>query len=136
MSQQENAPEKPTSLEEIQQSWQQLILRVGQLEAEEAVLQQENKSLRFLLERVVEHRQKSHSQLIMLLTGLVSKLPMNDVGFVVSKLVEHNAQVCEILTALLKGKPGEDMPQPAILKALGQTKTDLMAALKPVADEL
>src|SRR6266850_629286 len=84
------------SLEEIQQGWHELTLRVRQLEAENIALEGENKSLRFLLERVIEHRQKSHGELVLLLSGLVSKLPINDVGVIVSRLVEHNAHVSEI----------------------------------------
>src|SRR6185295_18764553 len=90
----------PTSVEEIQKGWNDLKLRVGQLEAERNILEKENKSLRFLLERVVEHRQKSHGELVLLLTGLVTKLPINDVGVVVSKLVQHNANVSEMCAAL------------------------------------
>ena len=57
------------SVEEIQQGWHELTSRVGQLEAERNLLEQENKALRFLLERVIDHRQKSHSELVLLLTG-------------------------------------------------------------------
>src|ERR1700759_3339000 len=81
------------SPEEVQQGWHELMLRVKQLEAERAAQEQENKTLRALLDRVIEHRQKSHSELVLLLTGLVRKLPINDVGVIVSKLVEHNAHV-------------------------------------------
>lgn len=136
MTQPENVAGKEASLEEIQKGWHELMLRVGQLEAEKDALQHENKSLRFLLERVIEHRQKSHSELILLLTGLVSKLPINDVGVVVSRLVEHNAHVGEVLTALVKGKADAALPQPQVLRALDQTKRDLMAALKPTVEEL
>ncbi|MBI3852629.1 MAG: hypothetical protein HY298_20420 [Verrucomicrobia bacterium] len=125
-----------TSVEEIQQGWHELKLRVGQLEAERSALEQENKALRFLLERVIEHRQKSHSELVLLLSGMVSKLPINDVGVIVSKLVEHNKNVSEICATLAKGKADADLPQPEILKALDQTKRDLVAALKPAVDEL
>jgi hypothetical protein len=52
--------------------------------------------LRSLLERVIEHRQKSHGELINLLSGLVSKLPINDIGVVVARLLEHNAHVAEV----------------------------------------
>src|SRR2546426_11166676 len=123
-------------LEEIQQGWRELTLRVGQLEAEKCALEQENKSLRFLLEKVIEHRQKSHSELVLLLTGLVSKLSVSDVGAIISKLVEHNTNVSEFLAALIKGTVGEALPQPEILKTLEQTKRDLRAALKPAVEEL
>src|SRR5689334_4318890 len=124
------------SIEEIQRGWHELKSRVAQLEAERAALEHENKSLRFLLERVVEHRQKSHSELVLLLSGLVSKLPINDVGVVISKLVEHNAHVNETCAALAKGKADAALPQPLALKALDQTKRDLIAALTPAVEDL
>ena len=98
------------SMEEIQQGWHELKLRVTQLEAERSVLEKENKTLRFLLERVIEHRQKSHGELVNLLAGLVSKLPINDVGVMVSKLVEHNTSVNEVCAALTKGKADAPLP--------------------------
>lgn len=124
------------SIEEIQQGWHELNLRVGQLEAERSALEHENKSLRFLLERVIEHRQRSHGELVLLLSGLVSKLPISDVGLVVSKLVEHNTHVSEVCASLAKGKLESALPQPAVLKALDQTKRDLAAAVKPAVEEL
>src|ERR1044071_5493984 len=80
-----------------------LPLKVEQLEAEVRALERETKAIRQLLERAVEHRQKSHSELVMLLAGLVSKLPINEVGVIVSRLVEHNAQVGQFQSALAKG---------------------------------
>lgn len=124
------------SLEEVQRDWMDLKTRVGQLEGERALLERENKTLRLLLERVVEHRQRSHSELILLLTGLVSKLPINDVGVVVSKLVEHNANVAEVCAALSKGSVESALPQPSVLKNLEQTKRDLSDAIKPAMEEL
>jgi hypothetical protein len=124
------------SSEEIQKGWHELNLRVKQLEAERSSQEQENKTLRALLDRVIEHRQKSHSELVLLLTGLVSKLPINDVGVIVSKLVEHNAHVSETCTALAKGKADAPLPQPMILKALEQTKRDLTAGIKATVGEL
>jgi hypothetical protein len=124
------------SVEEIQRGWHEVKSRVAQLEAERAALEQENKSLRFLLERVIEHRQKSHTELVLLLSGLVSKLPINDIGVVISKLVEHNAHVNETCAALAKGKADTALPQPLALKALDQTKRDLVAALKPAVEDL
>lgn len=129
-----NAP--AASVGEIQQGWHDLQLRVAQLEAERAALEHENKALRNLFERVVEHRQKSHSELVLLLAGLVSKLPITDVGLIVSKLVEHNTHVAEVCAALAKGKIEGGLPQPAVLKALDQTKRELAAALKPAVEEL
>jgi hypothetical protein len=123
-------------MDEIQQGWHDLRLRVGQLEADRIALEQENKALRFLLERVIEHRQKSHGELVLLLSGLVSKLPINDVGVIVSRLVEHNANVNEICAALAKGKVESALPQPAVLKALDQTKRELAAAVKSAVEEL
>lgn len=124
------------TVEEIQSGWHDLKLRVAQLEAESAGLEKENHALRFLLERVIEHRQKSHSELVILLTSLVTKLPINDVGVVISKLVEHNTGVNEMCAALVKGKTEAAMAQPALLKALDQTKRELAAALKPTVEEL
>jgi len=124
------------SVEEMQQAWHDLVSRVGQLEVDKSVLAQENKTLRTLVERVIEHRQKSHGELVLLLSGLVSKLPINDIGVVVSKLVEHNSHVSEVLAALLKGKADAAMPQPMILRALEQTKRDLAGAVKPLVEEM
>jgi hypothetical protein len=123
-------------VEEIQRGWHDLTLRVGQLEVEKSSLEQENKSLRFLLERVIEHRQKSHGELVLLLTGLVSKLPINDVGIVVAKLMEHNTHVSEMCAAFAKGKADAALPQPAILKALDQLKRELAASLKKSVEDL
>src|SRR5438477_6968742 len=118
----------PASVEEIQQGWHELTLRVRQLEAEKGALEQENKALRSLLERAIEHRQKSHSELVLLLTTLVSKLPLNDIGAIVSRLVEHNTNVGQYLAALVKGTAEAHIPQPTVLKTLEQSKRDLLAA--------
>jgi hypothetical protein len=125
-----------SSLEEIQQGWHEFRLRVEQLEAERSTLEQENKALRLLLEKTIEYRQKSHGELVNLIAGLVSKLPINDVGVVVSKLVEHNAHVNEVCAALVNGKIEGNVLQPAILKVMEQTKRDLTAAVKPTVEEL
>jgi len=93
MSQDQNG--SPAPVEEIQKEWHDLTLRVRQLETERGALDQENKNLRALVERVVEHRQRSHSELVTLLTSLVAKLPLNDLGVVVARLVEHNTQVTQ-----------------------------------------
>lgn len=127
---------KPVSVEEIQRGWRDLGLRVQQLELERDGLEQESKALRSLLERVIEHRQKSHSELINLLSGLVTKLAINDVGVVVAKLVEHNAHVAEVSAALAKGKMEAAMIQPAVLRVLDDTKRKLVAALEPTVEEL
>src|SRR5258708_4294869 len=126
------------TVDEIQKAWPELRLRVEQLETERSALEQENKALRELLERTIEHRQKSHSELVLLLTGLVSKLPMNDIGVIVSRLVEHNDHVNQYLAALLKGTVDVNLvfSQPAVLKNLEETKRELAAALKPVLKEL
>ncbi len=107
-----------------------------QSETECTALEQENKTLRSLLERVVEHRKKSHGELVNLITTLVTKLPINDVGVIVSRLVEHSAAVNEVSAALIHGKNEENLLQPAILKALDKTKRDLTAAIKPLVEEL
>lgn len=132
----ENGNRPTPSMEEIQQGWHKLASRVDQLEAERGALEQENKSLRTLLEKAIEHRQKSHGELVNLIAGLVSKLPINDVGVVVSRLVEHNAHVNEVCVALANGKIEGNVLQPAIIKVLEQTKRDLAAAVKPTVDEL
>lgn len=126
---------KPAA-DEVQPGWNDLKTRVAQLEAERIALQQDNKQLRFLLERVAEHRQKSHSELVNLLAGLVSKLPIQDVGGIVSRLIEHNTSVNQYLAALLKGTAEADLPKPAILKNLEQTKKELTAQVKPLVEEL
>lgn len=124
------------SLEEIQQGWYELKTRLAQLEAERAALEQENKTLRTLLERAIEHRQKSHSELVLLLSNLVSKLPINDVGVIISKLVEHNAQVAEMSALLSKGRVDQALPRPTALQELERTKRELTAALKTTVHEL
>lgn len=130
-------PSRPAvSMEEIQQGWHELTLRVSQLEAERSALEQENKSLRFLLERVIEHRQKSHGELVLLLSDLISKLPLHDVGILIARLVEHNAHVSEVCAALAKGKIESSLPQPAVLKALDQAKRELASAVKEAVEKL
>ena len=136
MTQPETGSPPVASMDEIQQGWHDLKARVAQFEAERNALEKENKALRFLLEKVIEHRQKSHGELVLLLTSLVSRLPINDVGLLVSKLVEHNTHVSEICAALAKGKMDSELPQPLILKALDQVKRDLAASLKATVDEL
>src|SRR5512141_53898 len=121
----------PASMEEIQQGWHELSSKVARLEAEKTGLETENKLLRTLFERAVEHRQKSHTELVLLLTGLVSKLPINDVGVVVSKLIEHNNNVSQYLAALINGAADAPLPQPAVLQTLEQTRRELTAAIKP-----
>src|SRR5260370_30879014 len=130
----ETAP--AASLEEIQKEWHELRLRTGQLEADTNALEKENKALRFLLETIIEHRQKSHGELVMLLTGLVSKLPINDVGVIVSKLVEHQNNLSQFLAGTIKGTAEGALPAPEILKTLEHTKRDLATPLKPEVDEL
>jgi len=136
MAQTENGNPTVTSVDEIQHGWHDFTLRLEQLEAERSTLEQENKSLRALLEKTIEYRQKSHGELVNLIAGLVSKLPINDVGVVVSKLVEHNAHVNEVCAALVNGKIEGNVLQPAILKVMEQTKRDLTAAVKPTVEEL
>jgi hypothetical protein len=123
-------------MDEIQKSWSGLTLRVEQLETGNTALEHENKALRQLLERAIEHRKKSHGELVNLITTLVSKLPINDVGVIVARLVEHNAHVGDVSAALVNGKNDDNFLQPAILKALDKTKRDLQGAIKPLVDEL
>lgn len=113
-----------------------LPLKVEQLEAEVRALERETKAIRQLLERAVEHRQKSHSELVLLLAGLVSKLPINEVGVIVSRLVEHNAHVGQFHSAVVKGGADVILPEPMVLRTLDQGKKALAAALKPLVEEL
>jgi len=124
------------SVEEIQRNWHELTLRVAQLEADGKRLEQENRATRALVERAIEYRQKSHAELVNLLTTLVSKLPINDVGVVVSRLIEHNSHVTEVSSNLTKGKLEDNMLQPAVLKALDKSKRELVVALKSTVEEL
>ena len=87
MAENDNGASPVPSVEEIQKAWQGLTLKVRQLDAELTAVEQENKALRSLLERIVEHRQKSHAEIVSILTSLVTKLPINDIGVVVSRLV-------------------------------------------------
>lgn len=132
----ETARTAATSGEANGQASPELASRVRQLEAEVSALEQENKALRFQFERALEYRQKSHCELVLLLTSLVSKLPINDIGVIVSRLVEHNSNVTEFMKALTGASPATELKQPALLKTLDQTKRDLTAALKPIAEEL
>ena len=137
MSESDTAAGKPATVEEIQSGWQELVLRLNQLETKNSNLERENKAQRMLLERVIDHRQKSHNELVLLLTNMVSKLPLKDVGGLVSRLVEHNKEVGHYLTALIKGTEDiENAPPPAILKSLDQSKRELLAAIKNLTSEL
>lgn len=127
---------RPATVEEIQKSWHDLTLRVAQLETGNAALEAENKALRQLLERSVEYRKKSHGELVTLITTIVSKLPLNDVGVLVSRLMEHSQHVSEISAALINGKNDDNVLQPALLKQLDKTKRELIAAIPPLVEEL
>jgi hypothetical protein len=129
-------PPANPSLEEIQKTWPDLTLQTGNLQAEVTALERENKEMRALLERVIEHRQKSHGELVLILTSLVGKLPLNDVGVIVSRLVEHSNNTAQYLAALLKGTAEAHMAQPDILKNLEQAKRELHAAVKTAIEEL
>ena len=136
MSENQNGAAPIPSLEEIQRSWHDLTLRQQQSETECRALEQENKALRGLVERIVEHRKKSHGELVNLITTLVTKLPINDVGVIVSRLVEHSAAVNEVSAALIQGKNEENLLQPAILKQLDKVRRDLLATVRPLVEEL
>ena len=136
MTQTANGAHPPATLESIQQEWNDYTQRVQQLETENDLLLSENKTLRSMLERSIEHRKKSHTELVNLIATLVSKLQINDVGVIVSRLVEHNNQLSEVCTALVNGKNEDNLLQPAILKALEKTRNDLKAAIQPLVDEL
>jgi hypothetical protein len=132
----ETGPPPTASLEEVQSGWRDLALKVAQLHAELNAATQENKTLRLLLERVIDHRQKSHTELVLILTNLVGKLPLNDVGVIVSKLVEHNTNTSQFLATLANNAAGAAVSQPELLKTLEQNKRDIAAALKPAVEEL
>ena len=136
MSQTENGSGPAASVEEIQRSWSDVILRVEQLETACGGLEAENKQLRQLLERVIEHRKKSHAELVTIITTLVAKLPMNDLGVIIARLVEHSNLVNEISAALVGGRADDAVLQPALLKNLDKTRRDLTAAIKPLVEEL
>ncbi|MCS7089928.1 MAG: hypothetical protein NZM03_04325 [Limisphaera sp.] len=124
------------TMNEKAQDWTELRLRVEQLCSRCALLEEEVRSLRRLLERVIEHRQKSHGELVLLLTGLVSKLPIQDVGVFVSRLVEHNTHVSDTLTALGKGQAEAELVRPPLLEALEETKSRLREAARAAVREL
>ncbi len=124
------------TMADIQGGWNDLTLKLKELEAARGALELENKSLRTLLETVIAHRQKSHSELVVLLTTLISKLPINDIGILVSRLVEHNNNVNHFLGAITKGGPDAPMEQPELIKTLEQAKADLTSAVKPLVEEL
>src|SRR6516162_2277450 len=136
MTDREGATPSTAPATEVPAAKPELDLRLSQLEANYKTLAQDFKTVRSLLERIAEHRQRSHNELVLLLTGLVGKLPINDVGVVVAKLVEHNTNVSQYLAALLKGTAEAEMPKPQVLVTLDQAKRDLMAALKPAVEEL
>jgi hypothetical protein len=136
MADDKNVNVPPTSVEEMQKGWHELTLRVSQLEASHHALEQAYKALRQQLESVVQHRLKSHTELVILLTNLVSKLPLNDVGVLISKLMEHNASVTQFLSGTTKPAGEVSLDQAGILKTLEQTKRDLTASIKELASEL
>jgi hypothetical protein len=136
MSQPEDNAHAAVPVDKIQRDWLDLTLRVTQAETERAALEAENKALRSLLERVIEHRQKSHGELVNLLTTLVSKLPLNDVGVIIARLMEHNQHVTEVSASLVKGNLEDNVLQPALLKHLEKTKRDLGTAFKQEVEQL
>lgn len=136
MTESDKAAPTLADLEEVQTDWSYLKSRVSQLEMERCALERELKTLRALVERVVEHRQQSHSELVLLLTNLVSKLPSHNLSILVAQLMEHNTQVSEMCAALVKGKTGAALPQPSVLKALEETKRELAAAIPPAVEAL
>ncbi len=117
-------------------SLRELTLQVAQLQADLGAVAQENKALRQMLERIIDFRQKSHTELVLIVTNLVSKLPLNDVGVIISKLVEHNTSTSQFLGALVHNAAQAAMSQPELLKTLDQNKRDLAAALRPAVEEL
>ena len=135
MTDEKSVSTPPASVEEIQKSWHDLTLRLSKLEVSNHVLEQSNKALRLQLESVIQHRLKSHTELVILLTNLVSKLPLNDVGVIISKLMEHNTSVTHFLSGTTKTGDSA-MEQPSILKTLDQNKRDLNLVIRTLVDEL
>jgi len=136
MAQTESDSPPPAPLEEIQRQWAGLTLRVQQLHTGLTALEAENKTLRALIETAIEHRRKSHGELVNQLAGLVAKLPLNDVGVVISRLVEHNTAVGEVSTALLKGNHDGDVLQSSVLRALDKTRADMRTMIPALVQEL
>jgi hypothetical protein len=136
MTEKETGPTPTTSVEEAQGGGRELTLKVAQLQADLTALAQQNKSLRLLLERVIEHWKKSHTELVLIVTNLVGKLPLNDVGVIVSKLVEHGTNAGQFRCGLAETPGDAVLAQPELLKTLDQHKRDLAAALKPALEEL
>lgn len=136
MSDSPQATELPARTQEQQPGAQDVQLRLEQIEASQAALDQEHRNLRYLIESVIAHRLQSHSELVLLLTNLVSKLPINDVGLIISKLVEHNTNVSQYLAALSKGTADVPIPEPNVLKTLDHAKKDLRAAVGPLVEAL
>jgi hypothetical protein len=124
------------SVAKMQHDWNDVTLRIAQLETANMGLEHENKALKQLLERSVEYRKKSHSELVTLLTTIVSKLQLNDVNVLVARLVEHGQHVNEVSSALINGRNDEGVLQPAILKVIDKTKRELREAIKPLVEEL
>ena len=135
MTDKETGATPTASGEEAQPGWRELTLKVAQLQAEVSAVANENKSLRLLLERVIGHWQKSHTDLVLIMANLVGKLPLNDVGVIVSKLVEHNTNASQFGGGLANSAGGALLPQPELLKTLDQNKRDIAAALKPAVEE-
>ena len=136
MAELQNVDGAAPALEEIQRDWPGVKSRLQDAELQCRVLEQENKALRGLLEKVVEHRKKSHSELVTLITTLATKMPINDVGTIITRLMEHGASVNEVCSALISGRNEENFLQPAILRALDKAKSELTAAIKPLVEEL
>ncbi len=136
MAETQNLNAAVATLEEIQRDWPAVQSRLHDAEVQYRVLEQENQALRGLLQKVVEHRKKSHSELVTLITTLATKMPINDVGMIITRLMEHGASVNDVCSAIIQGKNEENFLQPAILRALDKAKSELHAAIRPLVEEL
>jgi len=136
MAELQNVDAAVPTLAEIQRDWPDVRSRLEVAEVQCRVLEQENKALRGLLEKVVEHRKKSHAELVTLITTLATKLPINDVGMIITRLIEHGNSVNEVCSAIISGRNEDNFLQPAILRALDKAKSELTAAIKPLVEEL
>ncbi len=115
---------------------QDLQHRLEHVERSLALVEHENKTLRHLIEAAIANRQKSHSELVLLLTNLVSKTQINEAGIIISKLIEHNTNVTQYLAALAKGTAEAPIPEPTLLENLDNAKKKLAAAIGPEIQEL
>ena len=91
MTEREIVASPVAAVEEIQQGWHELKSRVGQLEVQRLALQQENNPFACCSNASSITGKIAH-ELVIILTSLVTKLPLNDVGGIISRLVRAQYQ--------------------------------------------